>query len=124
MNPTEALLARLDIILNTRPGDLPWRPEFGCDLTDLVGEAATSDRVDLTENQVKRAIDVWLSDAILNNCNVHLVTGQGDVIHHREASIPTAESALVAMGTEARLEVKLDIEVDEESLEVGAELEL
>ena len=124
LNSTEAILSRLDILLNTHPGDLPWKPKFGCQLTDLVGEAATTERVDMTRGNVRRAINVWLTDAKLNNCDVHLITGQGSVIHHREPNVPVAESALVAMGTEAHLEVKLDIEVEDESLEVAAELEL
>ena len=37
---------------------------------------------------------------------------------------PTAESALVALGTDARLELRLDIEVDNDIVELGTELEI
>jgi hypothetical protein len=47
-----------------------------------------------------------------------------NVITHREANIPTAESALVSSGTDARLELKLDIEVEDELLELGSEIDL
>ena len=41
-----------------------------------------------------------------------------------EALIPVVESALVSMGTEARLELKLDLGIDDEELEVGTEIGL
>jgi hypothetical protein len=55
---------------------------------------------------------------------VHLVTGEGQVVHYRDSSVPVAESALVALGTDARLELRLDIEVENEVIELGTELEI
>ena len=124
LDKTEEALARIDIILNTRPGDLPWNPDFGCDLTELVGESATPERVNFTKSQVERALGKWLPNASVENCELQLVTGEGQVIQHREPNVPTAEAALVSMGTEARLELKLDIEVEEQLLELGSEIEL
>ena len=43
---------------------------------------------------------------------------------YRDVSIPVAESILVAMGTEAGLELKIDLEIEEELLEVGTEFDL
>ena len=46
------------------------------------------------------------------------------MVAYRDQSVPTAESALVALGTDARLELRLDIEVDNEIVELGTELEI
>jgi phage baseplate assembly protein W len=37
-----ALATRIRMVLETRPGHVPWRPTFGCDLAGLVGEAVGS----------------------------------------------------------------------------------
>ena len=41
LSKRESTLARLDMVLHSRVGDIPWRPEFGCDVTGLIGEPAT-----------------------------------------------------------------------------------
>ena len=124
LDKTSEALTRIDIVLNTRPGDLPWNSEFGCDLTDLVGESATPTRVDETKAEVETALSKWLPNVKVQNCEVQLVSAQGQVISHREANIPVAEAALVSQGTDARLELKLDIEVENEVLELGSEIEI
>ena len=121
---TEESLTRIDMILKSRPGQLPWNPDFGCDLTNLVGESATEERISYTRDQVAFALGEWLPSATVQNCDVHLVTGQGEVVSYRDHSVPVAESALVALGTDARLELKLDIEVENEIIELGSELDL
>ena len=117
-------LSRLSMILHTNVGDIPWRPDFGCDLTNLVGEPATPSRIEQTRNTVSRAIRRWLPDALVNECEVYLVSLDGTVSSHREVGVPVAESALVAMGTEARLELRLDLEIEDEKIELGTELDL
>ena len=121
---TQTALTRIDIILNTRPGDLPWNSEFGCDVTDLVGESSTPERVENTKGKVEKALGKWLPNAILHSCDVQLVNGLSGVVTHREANVPTAESALASSGTDARLELKLDIEVEDKLLELGSEIDL
>lgn len=120
----ETSLARLDMILQTRQGDIPWRPEFGCDVTRLVGEPATPDKVNETRSIVENTIQRWLPDADVKECQVQLVSLGGYANTYRDVSIPVAESALVAMGTEAGLELKIDLEIEEELLEVGTEFDL
>ena len=124
LTSTEQALHRMDIVLHTAVGDLPWRPGFGCDLTSLVGETATQERIDLTESEIRRALSSHIPNAKINACKVELVTGLGDASTHREALVPIAESALVSIGTEAHLEMKVDIEIEEEDFEVGAQLDL
>ena len=121
---TEESLTRIDMILKSRPGQLPWNPDFGCDLTNLVGESATEERISYTRDQVEFALKEWLPSATVHNCDVHLVTGEGQVVSYRDHTVPVAESALVALGTDARLELKLDIEVENEMIELGSELDL
>ena len=124
LNKTEESLTRIDMILKTRPGQLPWNPDFGCDMTNLIGESATKDRIDATKEQVERSLRSWLPSANVLSCEVHLITGEGQVAHYRDSSVPVAESALVALGTDARLELSLDIEVENEVVELGTELEI
>ena len=124
LSKRQATLSRLDMVMHTRAGDLPWRPEFGCDVTGLVGEPATPDRISDTRAAVSTAIQQWLPEVIVNNCDVQLVTTEGSASSHREVGIPVAESALVAMGTEARLELKIDLEVEDELIEIGTELDV
>ena len=124
LNRTEESLTRIDMILKTRPGQLPWSPDFGCDMTDLIGESATEERISAAQDEVKTSLRTWLPSASVLSCDVHLVTGEGQVVHYRDSSVPVAESALVALGTDARLELRLDIEVDNEVIELGTELEI
>ena len=105
------------MVLHSRVGDIPWRPDFGCDVTGLVGEPATPSQVQQTTALVERTIQEWLPDVTVNDCSVQLVHSGGVANTHREAGIPVAESALVAMGTESNLELKIDLEVENEVLE-------
>ena len=124
LSSRDSILARLDMVLHSRVGDIPWRPSFGCDVTELIGEPATPARVQQTRALVERTIQEWLPDVIVNDCSVQLVHAGGIASTYREAGIPVAESALVAMGTESNLELKLDLEVENEVLEVGTDFEL
>ena len=124
LSSRESALARLDMILHTREGDIPWKPTFGCDVAGLVGEPATPSNVNRTRSIVEGAISDWLPDVTINQCQIQLVNLGGYANTYRDVSIPVAESALVAMGTEAGLELKIDLEVEEELLEVGTEFDL
>ena len=55
-----------------------------------------------------------MPDVTVNDCSVQLVHSGGVANTHREAG-PVAESALVAMGTESNLELKIDLEVEMKS---------
>ena len=124
LSQRDSALARLDMILQTREGDIPWREDFGCDVTGLIGEPATPSKVNETRAIVENSIQRWLPDATVNNCSVQLVENGGYANYYRDVSIPVAESALVAMGTEAGLELKIDLEIDQEMLEIGTEFDL
>jgi phage baseplate assembly protein W len=124
LSERQTSLSRLGMIMHTKVGDIPWRPEFGCDLTGLVGEPATPSRINETRAAVSGAIRRWLPDVIINECEVHLISSEGTASKYRESGIPIAESALVAMGTEARLELKIDLEIEDQQIELGTELDI
>ena len=65
----------------------------------------------------------WLPGVDMKDCRVNVVTDIGTVNTHRERQIPTAESALVVLGTQARLEVELDIETEAGMMSVEATVE-
>ena len=124
LSKRESTLARLDMVLHSRVGDIPWRPGFGCDVSGLIGEPATPSRIQQTTALVERTIQEWLPDVTVNDCSVQLVHSGGVANTHREAGIPVAESALVAMGTESSLELKIDLEVENEVLEIGTDFDI
>ena len=123
LSPQEALVTRIQLVLETRPGQVPWAPEFGCDLTMLLGRAATPQRINEARFRVESAVRKWLPGMELKDCRVNAVTNLGTSSTHRDRQIPVAESALVALGTEARLEVELDIETEAGMMSVEAAVE-
>jgi phage baseplate assembly protein W len=123
MDGPDGLVQRIQIVLETRPGQLPWSQEFGCDLTTFLGEAATPQRVNEARWKLEASMRKWLPGVDMKDCRVNVVTDIGTVSSHRERQIPTAESALVALGTEARLEVELDIETEAGMMSVEASVE-
>ena len=124
LSKKESTLARLDMVLQTRAGDIPWRKDFGCDVTGLIGEPATPANINQTRAIVQSSISSWLPDVIVKSCDLRLVHSGGTANMHREVGIPVAESALVAMGTESNLELKIDLKVEDEVLEIGTDFEL
>jgi phage baseplate assembly protein W len=49
----------LQIILGTAPGERPMRPEFGCEVHDLVFEAIDAATVGRMETAIRAALDRW-----------------------------------------------------------------
>ncbi len=118
-----AFAERIRMILETRPGTLPWRPDFGCDLDDLIGQPATTQRIGEARWRVENALRRWLPDVKVLNCQVQLarVEGGGEDIRRRD--VPIAESALLALGLQAALEVLLDVETPSGPLSLQALIE-
>ena len=117
-------MTRVQLVLETRPSQLPWNPEFGCDLSHLLGKAATPQRVNEAQFRVEGAVRRWLPEMTLNDCRVNTRSFDVSTVQsHREGSIPVAESALVSLGTQAKLEVELDIETEAGEMSLEAEVE-
>jgi phage baseplate assembly protein W len=55
-----ALRQRIELVLSTPKGSLPWRPEFGCELWNLLGGPATQDRLVLIRMAVFSALGTWV----------------------------------------------------------------
>jgi len=109
LSPDALLADRIRMVLETRPGQLPYRPEFGCALDDVVGQMASSEAVAQAEAAVSEALERWLPEVEVSAVTVRVVpTGatQGEL---RFPEIPIAERALLALGTQADLEVGVEI---------------
>lgn len=116
----ETIAERIRLVLETRPGTLPWRPDFGCDLGPLVGQPANSQRLNEARWKVEQALRRWLPELELTRCEVNVVfadVGPGRV---RYLEVPLAESALLSLGTQAGLEIVLDVETPSGPLAVQA----
>lgn len=100
--------ARVRMVLETRPGTLPWRPEFGCDLADLVGKPATSAKIGEVRWKIEQAVRRWVPSVRVARCRVAVVPLREDGADFARA--PLAERAVMALGTRALLEVSLELE--------------
>jgi phage baseplate assembly protein W len=49
----------IEIIIGTAPGERPMRPEFGCDVHDLVFETIDAAMVGRMETAIREALDRW-----------------------------------------------------------------
>lgn len=107
---TNALRARLRMVLETRPGRLPWRPDFGCDLEGLLGEPATPQNLNRARFHVEQAIGRWLPDLTILRLSVEVVP-----VDARAAagSSPPGEGALVSLGTHGTLVIHVEIATPE-----------
>lgn len=124
LTPAERISERLQIVLNTRPGQIPWRPDFGCDLSSLVGRPATANNLSEARGRVTSALSRSLPDVEFERCEVRVSErrGAGDELRH--PTIPLAEAALLSLGVQAGLEVVLEVRVPEGRVSVSAPLNL
>jgi phage baseplate assembly protein W len=124
LSPSDLLSQQLQIVLNTRPGTMPWRPEFGCDLTSLVGQPATADNLMTAQQRVEAALSGALPGVVVEKVDVRLAafSGSGEELTH--PSIPLAEAALLRLGVQARLEVTLEVRVPSGPVTASATVDL
>ena len=113
----QALAQRVQFVLETRPGTLPWRPSFGCDLAKLVGEPATDHNLALARFHVERAVGRWLAEVSVLRCDISIKMLNDPNDRPRA---PTAEAALVALGTHAELIVHLELQTPDGPARVSA----
>ena len=110
LGPEEALTQRLQMVLDTRPGQVPWRPDFGCDLEGLVGEPATSQNLRRAQQLVEGALQNWMPDVDVVSVDVTFVPLQGG-FGSRHPTVPLAEAALLALGVQVALEVQVEVRI-------------
>jgi phage baseplate assembly protein W len=105
----EELVERVRITLETRPGQLPWRPEFGCDLEGFTGQPATTGRLREVQWRIEQALARWLPEVTVDRCVVRVVPTAAPEPSRATSGALLAETALLGLGTQADLEVLLDL---------------
>jgi phage baseplate assembly protein W len=55
----DAVSQGIELVLGTSPGERQMRPEFGCDIYELVGEANTSSLRGMVAQKVRTALNRW-----------------------------------------------------------------
>ena len=112
LSAEEALAARIRMVLETRPGQVPWQSDFGCDLAALVGQPATAQRLNEARWRIEEAVRRWVPDAEVLRCHVRVSADGAPMGQRRPRDVPLAESALMSLGKQAVLEVELDVKTD------------
>ena len=117
----DATAERVRMVLETQPGTLPWRPDFGCDLAGLIGQPATSGRLGEVRWRVEQAVRRWVPGVKVARCHVETAS-LIDPPPDRPAGVPLAEAALMSLGSQVSLEVSLDLETPQGPLLLTAQL--
>lgn len=112
----ETLAERLRMVLETQPRQIPWRPEFGCDLDGLVGTPMTPSWLSDAEARIRAAIQRWVPGVRVRKCEVRPMMSLGARMDGRHRSLPTAEASIVPFGADASLEVQLDLDTPDGAL--------
>ena len=110
------------MVLDTRPGQLPWREEFGCDLGATAGESITESKLSLIEWRIRQTVERWIPEVQVVGLRVDLVRDEGMGVDVADRRIPLAEAALVRFGVQCSLQVRMDLETKEGPLSLQATL--
>lgn len=105
----QALATRVRMVLETRPGQVPWRPDFGCDLESLVGESTTGELISKARWRIEAALRQWIPDATVDKVEVAAVPAADQYVGGPNRQVPLAESALLTMGVQASLQVDVEL---------------
>lgn len=116
----ELVTQQLQTVLNTRPGHIPWLPDFGCDLESLAGEPASSSNLDEARDRVQHAVKTWVPSVEIARCDVRVISRDRTDLKH--PTVPLAESAMLTLGVEASLEVLLEVVVPQGPVVLTAEV--
>lgn len=119
----EALRQQVTLVLTTRPGTVPWRPEFGCELASLSGLPATEVNLAQARFHVQRAINRWIPGVEVLRCELQVIANEASMGWQSHEAVPIAERALVRLGTQASLEIHLDLATTEGRVRVATTLQ-
>jgi phage baseplate assembly protein W len=117
------IATRVRMVLGTRPGQLPWRPDFGCDLDRFVGQPLTQRRLDEIAETVRDAVEKHLPELTLEECAVRVETRWGAPADTERRFVPIAEAALVRLGVQASIQVELRLQTENGPLALQALVE-
>ena len=107
--PGEKIAQKIRLILETKPGSIPWRPKFGCDLSSLVGQPATNQRLHEARWRVEQALERWMPDVEVLECRLRVIPRGNSLSALKDPSVPLAESSILSLGIEANLEIHLEL---------------
>ncbi len=116
----QQIAQRVQMVLDTRPGQLPWRPDFGCDLGTTVGESITDASLAVVRWRIMDAISRWVPEVTIMDLQLDLVRDDGMGIDSADRRIPIAEAALVRFGVQSSIHVRLELETVEGPLVLDA----
>lgn len=117
--PDEALAQRIQLVLATRPGDLPWKPEFGTDLAQLVGNPVSGWVSATAQRAVREALGRWVPEAGLQSVEVHTQLKPTPGFR----PIGPIERALIPAGMQATIVIDLVIQTNEGPAAMTLEVE-
>jgi phage baseplate assembly protein W len=114
----EELADRVRMILETERGKLPFKPEFGCELSGLVGSEASTKRLSEIRMRINSALRRWVPDGEVVSCKVAMMP----VVDSGSAGGPVAERAMASHGLARVIEVRVVLESDGVPLKIEAQL--
>lgn len=118
----QAVIERVRLVLETRPGRLPWRPEFGCNLDDFVGQPATAGRLREIQWRVEAALCRWIPGLRVERCEVRVNPSEPMLGGDASGGAPLAEAVMLSLGSQADLELQLDLLTPEGPVSLQASL--
>lgn len=118
----DEVVERVRLVLETRPGRLPWRPEFGCNLDEFVGQPATAARLREIQWRVEAALCRWIPGLRVERCEVRVAPAEPMHGGLGAAGAPLAEASLLSLGSQADLELQLDLLTPEGPVSLQASL--
>lgn len=63
----EGAVAKVMTLLGTQPGDIDWRPEFGCDLRAFRHKNMTPSMEAVAKTRIQDSFDRWLPSLLLKS---------------------------------------------------------
>jgi phage baseplate assembly protein W len=98
--------------LETRPGELPWAPGFGCDLQQYVGRPATAPVIAEIRWRITEAMRRQVPSATVRHVDIEVARLEEGRIARYEG-VPLAESALLGLGSLAALVIRIDLATEQ-----------
>jgi hypothetical protein len=116
----DALVDRVRILLETKPGSLPYAKRLGCDLDSLSHGAVTPSRLAETQARIDGVLARGLPDGALGGTEVRVI----DVAAGTAAGgpVPFAERALASNGARATLAVRVQLNTESGPVTLDANL--
>ncbi|MFM2248136.1 MAG: Baseplate wedge protein gp25 [Pseudomonadota bacterium] len=114
---------RVRMVLGTRPGQLPWRPTFGCDLDRFVGQPLTTSRLEEMAEVVRDAVARHMPEVDVIDCGVRVETRWGAPSDAERRAVPIGEAALVRFGVQAALQIELQLQTESGPIAIQATID-